>query len=221
MANNPSQPTPPDPSPDTSPQQVVLKLVDADGKPRPYVVLTGYFGPAPKKDKYVRLYTGLDFASYYELLKEDILHTEQTEPQNEDSPRRAYVKAAAQVSFVQGSPGQVRVTTGPSGESVTSGEAKYLQGAVAAGQLASAIRAVTAQLPQLLLTHIGCGTSGHITCLFFKIQASHIGCCGTQTGQLCQKAGGQTQDKASALCQLTTGPICTALGVCPGKCEDK
>jgi hypothetical protein len=217
MANNPPQPTPPD----TSPQQVALRLVDADGKPRPYVVLTGYFGQAPpKKDSYVRLYTGLDFASYYELLKEDILHTEQTEPHNENSPRRAYVKAAAQVSFVQGSPGNVRVTTGPSGESVTSGEAKYLQGTITASQLAGAVRAAAAQLPQLLASVIVCcGTHTGHPCLLPK--ASVIVCCGTVTGHPCLKTAQQAQDKASALCQLTTGPICTALGVCPGKCEDK
>jgi hypothetical protein len=88
------------PDPDTSPNPLVSKLLDKEGKPKPFVVLLGYFAKSPKKGL-VRLYVGLDFSAYYELDPDDVLHTERSDPADPSCPTRAFVKAGAGVSLVQ------------------------------------------------------------------------------------------------------------------------
>jgi hypothetical protein len=102
---------------------LVSKLLPPGGSPPTLAQLTGYIGPSQKPDS-VRLYTGLDFNSYYEIPKSAIVHTEQTDAEDENSPTGVYVKADAAIDVVQ-------TTT----QSV---EASFLQGAITSANLANA-----------------------------------------------------------------------------------
>jgi hypothetical protein len=107
---------------DTSPHPLVkagqAKVESAKGE---CVVLVGYFGKA-LKNGHVRLYTGLDFSSYYEIpnTEEAIIHIEWTDTGDENSPTSVWVAASTKVDFVR------------------TGVLSYLKGAITGGHLASA-----------------------------------------------------------------------------------
>ncbi len=102
---------------------LVSKLTPPGGASPSLAQVTGYIGPSQKPES-VRLYTGLDFGSYYEIPKSAIVHTEQTDAEDENSPTTVYVKADASIDVVQ-------TTT----QSV---EASFLQGAITSAHLATA-----------------------------------------------------------------------------------
>jgi hypothetical protein len=134
MADTPAKPC----VPDTSPNTLVQKLVDDKGIQKPYVVLVGYFGAAPGKAGYVRLYTSLEFCSYYEIQTKDFLHTERPDLRDAHAPATAYVTTTAKIDFVQRDIPGGGVQAGQKGEIVQSGEADYLQGAITSCHLAGA-----------------------------------------------------------------------------------
>ena len=102
---------------------LVSKLTPPGGAPPTLAQVTGYIGPSQKPDS-VRVYTGLDFGSYYEIPKSAIVHTEQTDAADENSPTAVYVKADASIDVVQTTKQSV--------------EASYLQGAITNANLATA-----------------------------------------------------------------------------------
>jgi hypothetical protein len=102
---------------------LVDKLMPPGGSPPNLVPLTGYIGPSQNPDN-VRLYTGLDFSSYYEIPKSAVAHTEQADAEDENSPTTVYVHGSAQIDLVQ-------TTT-------TSVEASFLQGSIASDNLGTA-----------------------------------------------------------------------------------
>ena len=50
---------------------LVTKLLGESGEPQDLVTMVGYIGPS-KKEAHVRLYTGLDFQTYYEIPREKV-----------------------------------------------------------------------------------------------------------------------------------------------------
>ncbi|HKI34289.1 MAG TPA: hypothetical protein VKA46_20720 [Gemmataceae bacterium] len=126
--------------PDTSPHNLFLKLVDDNGNPKPLIVLRGYFGKGKgDPDGSVRLYLGLDFRRYYRIKVTDVLHTERSDPDDPNSPTKAFVAAAAKVDFVQ---------IGTTLSSLPIGVASYLQGAITGGYLAAAKAAARGPSPR-------------------------------------------------------------------------
>jgi hypothetical protein len=207
------------PDPDTSPHPLVSKLVDEQGKPRPFVVLQGYFGKSPKKGL-VRLYVGLDFSAFYELDPNDVLHTEKPDPNDANCPTRAYVNAAAKVSLVK--------TGGKLGDVVATGAAAYLQGAIAGSYLAGAQAAYAGSPhggPIVLVSVPGpCPHSlGHVCQPAYDVGARNPGaprllpasiiptqCC-VSLGHIC--AGPLQTPLVSIipiLCPISLGHLCTA-----------
>jgi hypothetical protein len=200
MADTPAKPN-------LTPNPLAQNLVDAAGNPKPYVVLSGYFGEAPKKDGYVRLYTTLDFLSYYEIQKTDVLYAERPDLREESTPAKAYVAAAAKINLVQGSNAKTVEKSGLKGETVQSGEAAYLQGGIAAAHLADAIRTTTACLPDILASALACHPSQGLACSI----------------HLCAPATAKTSENllgSALICATTKGLICSVLS-CPPGCPTK
>ena len=96
---------------------LVTKLLGESGEPQNLVTMVGYIGPS-KKEAHVRLYTGLDFQTYYEVPRESVALAEAVDREDENSPTRVMIPADATVELVQTSK-----QTGP---------ASYLAGAAAA-----------------------------------------------------------------------------------------
>ena len=94
---------------------MVAKLLADTENPRDLVALIGYFGPSKKPD-HVRLYTGLDFRTYYEVPKTGVVHTEPVNAKDENSPTRVMLDAQSTVELVQ--------------TSTQSGPAAFLAGAI-------------------------------------------------------------------------------------------
>jgi hypothetical protein len=113
--------------PDTSPHRLVTKVLGEEDAPEEELaILVGYFG---KEDgERVRLYTSLDFRSYYHIVTDAIVHTEPTDTGNENSPTRVWVKAESTVDYI------------------VTAQASHLQGAITTGHLASAVAAHAARL---------------------------------------------------------------------------
>ncbi|MER7772615.1 hypothetical protein [Kitasatospora sp. NPDC096140] len=70
-------------------------------------VLVGYVGTGPTDDL-IRLYVDVTLASYYEFAADDVVRTASVDPDNADSPRRLWIRDAAQVRLVR-----VNQVTGP------------------------------------------------------------------------------------------------------------
>ncbi len=128
---------------DTTPNPLAKDLVDGNGNTRPHVVLTGYLWKSSDSDTTVRLYTSLEFHSYYEIQIGDILHTTRPDLQNEEVPAKVYVGAAATVHLVQRA--AVAAEKGAVG-----GEAAYLKGGISSAHLADALRTVADNLCEML-----------------------------------------------------------------------
>ncbi len=124
---------------DTSPHQVVVKLLGDADPSRDLVVLVGYFGPSKKRDS-VRLYLDLDFRAYFELPRGWIVSTDQVDPDDENSPTRVIVEVTAELELVQISRQRL--------------EAAYLQGSITSAYLggASGIQAGAARFQPHLKT---------------------------------------------------------------------
>jgi hypothetical protein len=105
---------------------LVTKLLGAAGEPQDFVTLVGYIGPS-KKEGHVRLYTGLDFQTYYEVPREGIASTEAVDRADDNSPTRLMIHADATIEVVQ--------------TSKQSGPASYLAGSIAGTYLAGAAAA--------------------------------------------------------------------------------
>jgi hypothetical protein len=112
---------------------LVTRLLGESGEPQDLVTLVGYIGPS-KKAGHVRLYTGLDFQTYYEIPREGVALAEAVDREDENSPTRLMIQADATVDLVQ--------------TSKQSGPASYLAGAIAGTYLAGAAAAqITAVHP--------------------------------------------------------------------------
>jgi hypothetical protein len=105
--------------PDLSPHPLVKRLQGDSDHPASVVPLTGYFGPC-KRPESIRLYTSLDFSSYFEIPTSAILATCALDEDDELSPTLAYVKAGTPVEAVRRSTQPVDV---------------YLQGGITSGYL--------------------------------------------------------------------------------------
>jgi hypothetical protein len=62
-------------------------------------VLMGYLGPSEKGETIRRLYLSLDFRSFVEILRDDVLRTAPLDPGNENSPTLVRIKTAAKVEL--------------------------------------------------------------------------------------------------------------------------
>ena len=100
-----------------------------------FVVFEGHVGPSDREG-HVRLYTGLDLTAFYEFPIHGVERTESADRDN--SPTRVFVKTVAVVSYHEG-PGR--------------GEASFLEGDIAAGNLAdvAAVEAVVYERPTVLI----------------------------------------------------------------------
>jgi hypothetical protein len=127
---------------------LVKKLMPPAGKPPNLVPLTGYIGPSQKADS-VRLYSGLDFSSYYEIPKSAIAHTEQTDAEDESSPTTIYIDSGAQLDVVQ-------TTTQSVGASFLGGSITNANLAASATTAAggTVIHPTTTVLPTFVCSHL-------------------------------------------------------------------
>jgi hypothetical protein len=99
----PSKKPDPDPKPpevDLSPHPIVKALLGGSDCPPQLVILVGYLGPSSKEGS-VRLYTSLEFHSYYEIPRAGVARTEPADPDDASSPTRVYVAATAVLELVQ------------------------------------------------------------------------------------------------------------------------
>ena len=87
------------------------------------MILVGYVGPS-KREAHVRLYTGLDFQTYYEIPKGAVIAADAVDEEDENSPTQLTVTAETTIDLVHTSK-----QTGP---------ASYLAGSIAAAYLAGA-----------------------------------------------------------------------------------
>ena len=120
MAANTGDPQPERAGADLKTHPLVEKLLQSGGEPRALVSLIGYVGPS-KKEGHVRLYSGLDFQSYYEIPREHVVLAEAIDADDDNSPTQLLLKAEATVDLVQTS-----TQTGP---------ASYLAGSIAGAYL--------------------------------------------------------------------------------------
>jgi hypothetical protein len=93
--------------------------------------IVGYLGPSRVAD-YIRIYTDLSFAEYFEVKRADILSTVAVNPQDENSPTVVFVKEDATIEHT----------------SIVGSGADYLKGAIVNDYFASASTAgnVTQQI---------------------------------------------------------------------------
>ena len=125
MAANTGEPQPERTGADLKTHPLVERLLQGGGEPRALVTLVGYVGPS-KKEAHVRLYSGLDFHSYYEIPREQVVLAEPVDDGDENSPTQLMLEAEATVELVQT---QTQTRTGP---------ASYLVGAIAGAYLGEA-----------------------------------------------------------------------------------
>jgi hypothetical protein len=102
---------------------LVEKLTQSGTEPTAVVALVGYIGPS-KTDGNVRLYTGLDFQTYYEVPRASVLSEEAIDAEDDNSPTQVMLPADTKIDLVQ--------TT------KQTGAASYLAGSIAAGYLRAA-----------------------------------------------------------------------------------
>jgi hypothetical protein len=193
--------------PDTTPNSLVKDLVDGSGNPKPYVVFTGYLWKASDKDTTVRLYTDLDFHSYYEIQIADILHTTRPDLQHEEVPAKVYVAAAANVSLVQRG---TAVTVKPGGQTVPGEGAAYLKGGISSAHLGDALRTIADCLCDVVGSVVHCVNTTGPAC------SSH-----PCIGAAASPGGGKV--RASILsCVTTLGVVCSLnLSHCKPECSPK
>ena len=188
---------------DTTPNPLAKDLVDGSGNPKPHVVLCGYLWKASDKDKTVRLYTSLEFHSYYEIQVGDILHTTRPDLQHEEMPAKVYVDAAAQVGLVRrGTAGTVK----PVGQAAQGGEVSYLKGGISSVHLADALRTVAEGLCVVLGSVVHCGVSSGPAC------STHACVARAAT------EGDRGYGSVIAACATTKGLVCSILQCYP-ECE--
>lgn len=121
---------------------LVTRLLGESGEPQELVTMVGYIGPS-KKEAHVRLYTGLDFQTYYEVPREKVVLAEAVDREDENSPTRLMIQADATVELVQ-----TTKQTGP---------ASYLAGGIAGTYLAGAASSeATFRPPPTHYTICGC-----------------------------------------------------------------
>jgi hypothetical protein len=101
---------------------LVKKLMGDDGEPTNAVSLVGYVGPS-KKAEHIRLYTGLDFQSYYEVPRASVLDAQAVDAEDENSASTVMIHPDATLELVQ--------TT------KQSGTASFLAGGIAGAFLTS------------------------------------------------------------------------------------
>ena len=97
---------------DTSTNPVVAQLLGSGEPPLDVGLLCGYFGPS-KKENQTRLYTSLDFRTYYEFPIAAVVSTMPIDPKDPHSPTRVMVKGATSVDFVQIQTAEARFFSGP------------------------------------------------------------------------------------------------------------
>ena len=196
---------------------VVTKLLGESGEPQDLVTLVGYIGPS-KKEGHVRLYTGLDFQTYYEIPREGVVLAEAVDRDDENSPTQLTIQANATVDLVQTSK-----QTGP---------ASYLAGSIAGTYLAGAAAAqMTAVHPiptkyticrcwitfptQCVCTHppvcpgIPGGQVGEEAAAAYQYRSVNYTCpCFATRWPLCPLPEMQVGPEAAALPPLTSPVIC-------------
>jgi hypothetical protein len=79
---------------------LVKKMLGEDGEPTTAISLVGYVGPSKKAD-HVRLYTGLDFQSYYEVPRASVIDAHAVDAQDENSASKVMIKPDATLELVQ------------------------------------------------------------------------------------------------------------------------
>jgi len=144
------------PSPDQSPTRVVL---------------TGYHGSS-KDPSRIRLYLGLDFQSYYEFPRAEIVHHWPIDPDDENSPTRIVIEGTAQLDLVVGS---VPGTT-----------ATFLQGEIVSAYLAEAIRSASSS--NKLITVCGiptCAAHSQHECRPLCRETGHVPTCQGNSSNAC------------------------------------
>jgi hypothetical protein len=88
--------------PDLSTHPLVERSHEGPSTPRGVVRLTGYFGPSSKLGM-IRLYQGLDFQSYFEIPKDEIVATAPARAEDDQGPTVAYVRMGTLVEAVHSS----------------------------------------------------------------------------------------------------------------------
>jgi hypothetical protein len=117
------QPKQGSPSVDLSTHPTVELLLGDSDSPKQFVILLGYLGPSKIIDS-IRLYTSLEFLSYFEIPRAGIAHTEQSDPRDKNGPTKVFVTPNTSLELVQ--------------TSRLSLEASFLQGSIASTYLQSA-----------------------------------------------------------------------------------
>ena len=137
--------------PNLSTHPLVTKLQGDAETPPSLVALIGYFGPSKKADS-IRLYSGLDFQSYFEIPKAAIVATTPTDAKDDQSPTLVHVKTGTPVAAVQTSTQPVET---------------YLQGGITGQYLGSAgpaAQAVLQPTPTAVPTNLRCGPTPATVC---------------------------------------------------------
>jgi hypothetical protein len=86
------------------PDHPLLSRPNNPDAPKPLAVFIGYLGPSPNEPDRRRLYTALDFRSYYTFADAQIVATSPTVVGDPNSATRVYVYASEHVTFDQESP---------------------------------------------------------------------------------------------------------------------
>ena len=134
--------------PDLTTHPLVAKLKGDSDTPPSLVALTGYFGPSKKADS-IRLYTSLNFQSYYEIPKAAIVATTAVDSKDDQSATIVHVKTGTPVDAIQTSTQPVE---------------SYLQGSIAALDLnpqplpPGFLQPTPTAIPthQIYCTHVAC-----------------------------------------------------------------
>jgi hypothetical protein len=139
---------------------LVTRLLGESGEPQDLVTMVGYIGPS-KKEAHVRLYTGLDFQTYYEVPREKVALAEAVDREDENSPTRVMIRADATVELVQ-----ISKQTGP---------ASYLAGGIAGTYLAGAAASQASfRPPPTHYTICGCWITMSTQCFCTQNLCTHI-----------------------------------------------
>jgi hypothetical protein len=139
---------------------LVTRLLGESGEPQDLVTMVGYIGPS-KKEAHVRLYTGLDFQTYYEVPREKVALAEPVDREDDNSPTRIMIRADATVELVQ-----ISKQTGP---------ASYLAGGIAGTYLAGAAASQAIfPPPPTHYTICGCWVTKATQCLCTQNLCTHV-----------------------------------------------
>jgi hypothetical protein len=193
--------------PDLSTHPLVTKLQGDSDTPPSLVSLIGYFGPSKKADS-IRLYTSLDFQSYFEIPKAAIVATAPSDANDDQSPTVAHLKAGTAVASVQTSTNPVE---------------SYLQGGITGqflGSAGSSAQAVLRPTPTAIPSNVVCPNTPATVCTQFNcvqptptaIPTNQVVCAQTPA-TVCTQGGclhpTPTAIPTNVFCPNTPATVCT------------